>query len=886
MGSHASERPTARGEEADMLELWLDSNPYQRRKRWRNMGNETGRDSWIQTACCRAIWVSNQVLTFAAPQPVTVLSLERYLKDTTKKTRASYFSVSRVSTRTSSSREVTTPDPSATPGPSTSQATTSAGATNEAPSPNFSTSEERTRASSLTKVPKRTGFQYFYDVTISDGVYRERCFLAPELSRLVHTNALRCGLRVKITEASCAFFKKINSWVMCIEQIEVVGAASRFDAALGLELPEYMMKSHMPLTGSWKYYLPLWNNEDPYGDIWLEKKASQNDLVDDSAIKTLHDLQKEFGHKIGNKIKIGTHPIIIKITHKGRLQYYGKSTLAVDKPYQASFRVADHTGSMAMVLWNDLCCEWYNSLEVGTVLFLENYGVKRSHPFKTQPTLGAIGMKKSFSIELTVKCGQRPTLIVIPNGDIKSRWRLPKLNFRFVTRSKLPVTPYIDDCDVVGLVKFVGRTERTRTTEHREDFLIHRWVMVADGTSDQTFILQLFSSSQPDIFEKIHPMSHLVCTHMKVIRQIAENGSTTSYLQTTDQSQMFISEWHKGQPYEKEARVKSIAQWMRTQEEHSHLKETSIGGYYPLPPAPDTFLKYCKTASVEQVLKTVDEIGEEIEKLHYREHKRIAIQGIIGAIKYIDCTKISSDASVGTPEQVSQEPAAGTSAQTSLSPEQQPTEPRKCRAKRKNRTVGSDEDEQDASAAETSAPVRKKRRRTRRASKKKHPKCPPGSWENSFWAGIKDSLEQHLHCSSVFQESFPSKFNYEKSDFLMQLYNLQASKYKDVPTAEAQTEYACPYEYYQVTIVGLDYDTAIDVALLPVCYSENSDLLQAAGMHCSTLELPHTSSQQKTARGLSRGGLRRKPLICILDVCSLGEDKVEVFLNKVYVAEE
>ncbi|XP_053230669.1 RPA-related protein RADX [Podarcis raffonei] len=902
MGTYSPERdeldPFASDEEEDVLELWLEDTSSETHERRRNMENGTGRLSWILVACCRAAVVQDYVTTFVAAPPVTVLSLERYLKDASRKTRVSYISASNVSTRASSYGEVAAR--ADTPGPSTEQ-------------PDPFARHVRLRPSSLIKAPKRTGFQYLYDMTISDGVYRERCFLAPELNRLVQTNALRCGLRVQITELSCAFVQKFESWIMCIEQLEILGAASRSDAVRGQQLPERRRKPPVPLMGRWKYYLPLWNNEDPYGDRWRGKKDPVADFADDSAVKTLRDLQRDFGHKIGNRIKTGTHPIIIKITHRGRLQYYGKPSLAVDKPYQATFIVADRSGSMTMVLWNDLCFEWYNSMNIGTVLLLENYGVKRSCLFKTQQTLGSIGVKKLFSIELTLNPGQRPAITIIPKDDVKVQWRLPNIQYQFITRSKLLVTPYIEHCDVVGLVKFVGRTQRTRKTEHGEDFLIYRWVLVADGTSDKNLILQLFSSSQPEIFERIHPRSLVVCTHLKVIREIAGNGSFPSYLRTTNESQMFICEWHRGQPYENEVRVRSIIHWKRTQEGSSHANETFIGGYYPLPPAPDTFLKCCETTGVDPVLKTVNEIGEEIGKLHYREHKRIAIRGIIGAVKYVDCTIVPPDASVQAPvqapveapveapvqapveapvqapveapEQVSQEPAAGTSAQTSHPPEQQPTGPRKCKAKRKNRIVESDEDEQDASS-----PAQKKRKR--RTSKKKHgwsAKRSPGSWESSLWDKIKDRLEQHLHYSRVFPESFPSKFNYETGDFLMQLCNLQASKYRYVPNTEDQTEYACPYEYYQVTIVGMNRDTAIDVALLPVCYAENSGLLQAAGMEYATVDLPNTSgtSSQKTiAQALSRGGLVRKPVICILDVFSLGEDKVEVFLNKVYLATE
>jgi len=53
---------------------------------------------------------------------------------------------------------------------------------------------------------------------------------------------------------------------------------------------------------------------------------------------------------------------------------------------------------MSMVLWNSLCPEWYNSVKVGTVLLLEQYAIKTSYPFKTQPTPGDSQMKRFATI--------------------------------------------------------------------------------------------------------------------------------------------------------------------------------------------------------------------------------------------------------------------------------------------------------------------------------------------------------------------------------------------------------------------------------------------------------------------------------------------------------
>lgn len=56
--------------------------------------------------------------------------------------------------------------------------------------------------------------------------------------------------------------------------------------------------------------------------------------------------------------------------------------------------------------------------------------------------------------------------------------------------------------------------------------------------------------------------------------------------------------------------------------------------------------------AVELVLKTISETGKQIEDLHYREHKRIAVQGIISAIRYISCSNAAEEASGLEPGQV------------------------------------------------------------------------------------------------------------------------------------------------------------------------------------------------------------------------------------------
>ncbi|XP_060105385.1 RPA-related protein RADX [Heteronotia binoei] len=787
---------------------------------------------------------------------------------------------------------------------------------------------------------------YCYDVTITDGVYQEKCLLAPELNQLVHKNALRCGLRVEITQCSYMYNeKKLCNGFLCIEQLKIVGVS---DVGAPLEQKEYKAKPRVPLKGGKKHYLPLWNNEDPHGDIWVKKKLSQDVCVDESNLTSLFHLEMSW------KTKMSFQPLLVRVLNKARLRYYGKPDTKLDVPYQAYFEVADHSGMMSLVLWNSLCLEWYNSLKTGTVLLLEQYAVKPSYPFKTQPSPGDLHMKRFSSIEISLNVRDPPARIhIIPESKVKKEWKLPEIKYRFITRSELPNLPNNHFCDIIGLVKYVGRTERTRKREHGEDFWIYRWVHVVDGTSEEPFILELFATSQPDIFEQIHPMTYLVCTQMRVIRDTTENGSCTTYLTTSNESQMFITGWHKGQPYTKDTKVKSFIQWIKTQKEAYHMEKTGMGGYYPFPPVPNTFSKYCKNNKVESILTTISEMKKEIESLHYREHKRIAIQGIISAIRYVSCGSTSQDASGVEPMQINKEPLLQSSMSKSnhmkerrktdqqsrekssvqRSPlpvqEQQYIVTRKAQAKRKSETVGARGPPMSRSPYFTRSSGKKimlhtdlkenclSRKKSQEmteltqpsGSNKEKSSVPEivqaerichNSWQSALWTAVKDNLTQHLHYSRVFPESFPCKFDYMHKEFLMQRYNLQAAKCKpkEWKTNEGMIcfENACPLEYYEVAILGINHDIAVDVAFLPVCCPEDSHLFRAELNDAVLTSMSGTSCQQETINkeGLSEifsfsdevvkaaTDLEKQHVICILDICSLTEEKVEVFLNKVY----
>lgn len=66
--------------------------------------------------------------------------------------------------------------------------------------------------------------------------------------------------------------------------------------------------------------------------------------------------------------------------------------------HQAYFEVADQSGIMSLVLWNELCPEFYQSLKVGTVLYLQSYSLKQSYSNRSHPQMDHHRMRKFSSV--------------------------------------------------------------------------------------------------------------------------------------------------------------------------------------------------------------------------------------------------------------------------------------------------------------------------------------------------------------------------------------------------------------------------------------------------------------------------------------------------------
>ncbi|XP_030795647.1 RPA-related protein RADX isoform X2 [Rhinopithecus roxellana] len=663
---------------------------------------------------------------------------------------------------------------------------------------------------------------YCYDVTISDGVYQEKCYLDPSLNSLVYQNILKVGIQMRISRVSCLYNeKRIGQGILCIDNVH----CGETSDSISLETPfrnrAHQEKPERPLRGGKSHYLALWNNEDPYGDIWLTDKQPEEHNFSDTKIISLSHLEMTWTNRRNFPA------LLVRILHKSKLRYYGKPDKKMIEPYQTFLEVADSSGTVSVIMWNALCPEWYKSLRVGLVLLLQDYSVKKSYPFRIQPVPVDPQIKLISTMEICLNLRDPPTnIIIIPEKQVKPEWRLPKLNHRFTTRSELDDMPENCICDVIGLLVFVGRVQRSKRKENREDFWSYRWIHIADGTSEQPFIVELFSTSQPEIFENIYPMAYFVCTQLKVVRNDNQVPKLL-YLTTTNESGVFIT-GHRGQPYTYDA--KNANRPSTSQAARVEIQERNGKRHQDDEPVNS---QYFQTTSTNLSL------SNKIRILQGPHANPVAV------------------------------PQPGASVQTKGIKPGMPS-------------------------------IFNRRANTNASLQGKARKTISDRWESQLWREKKFGLIDHLHYSHVYPESIPRKFMFEHRKFLSEQYNSQPAKYvppEGRPPKLDDFKSARSLGHFEVTILGLNHEIAIDVAFLPMYCPEDirtsqiDTLLTSMNYSCAypqdTTGNDRLPGPRAVAGDIIKAAteLDRVHIVGILDICNLGDNKVEVYLHKIYSPE-
>uniref|UniRef100_UPI00358ED71B RPA-related protein RADX isoform X2 n=1 Tax=Myxine glutinosa TaxID=7769 RepID=UPI00358ED71B len=476
---------------------------------------------------------------------------------------------------------------------------------------------------------------YVYDLTLWDGSAAAKCFLGVSMNTLVHKNRLHAGSRLLVRRFALGSNDKridVGRFLVLRDVRVTLGedyprlpgkSRERFPWAGGRE------PSPEPLFSHRQCYLSLWCAEDHYGDRWQDVTSAE--VVPLKVPRRILLAQLEVQHR---GLARNFPPLVVRVINRSRLRHYGRPEKQNSWPFQVYLEVADSSARASVVLWNSFCAEWFRSFEPGCTLLLSEYTVKPSYLCRTRPAPYALRvLPLCMDIDIGLDAHNPSSIVRIIDPSL-GNWNLPSLQYNFIRRASLTALQVDYTCDVAGLVTFVGRPERIRKKDDPEEFWVYRWVWAKDGSSNEPFILQIFSTSQPDVHACLKPMTILVCTQMRVSRSHHGGSFIAPYLTTSNESQVFVSGFHRDKVYRHEQVMKELTTWTSTLDEEDLIAECRVGGYYTYPPLPPTLSQFQITHSAGLVLTSTKVLGDVLASLHYREQRRVVVQATIAAILY------------------------------------------------------------------------------------------------------------------------------------------------------------------------------------------------------------------------------------------------------------
>ncbi|XP_067436493.1 RPA-related protein RADX [Thunnus thynnus] len=491
-----------------------------------------------------------------------------------------------------------------------------------------------------------------YDVTLTDGDCRLRVTLDPGLNRLVERDVLRSGATLRNAAFTPAMTAQLPACPGAsgerdsyrLVSVEVKGRAPddddddeedgvrRSDADWD-SLPWFGSSeaagSLVPLRANRIVFLPLWNNVDYSGEGWRETPPTEEEDEDEEEevrcpAVTVSELRDAFlsGHR-GVARGAVQHQLIVRVINKSHLMYYGRTDRNCECPYKAVLEVCDRTGSVCVVLWNSVCVDWYRCVKPGDIIGLSRYRVKQHYQAERD------------DIEISVNSRNPAARIsVLPESSVAPEYVPPAPAYSFYSSKELLDRPHGVLCDVIGLLTFSGRPERIRSKDGRgAELLEYRWLRLEDGSSDRPITVKLFSTSQPETHRKLHPLSVVVCTRLKLIKA---SDQSCCYLTNTTYTQVYCTGLghHSEMSYRKLRPVRQFLQWLRSQDDAQVLSRALIGGFFIYPPPPVSLETYMKERRGEPGFLRGAEFQREVERLCYRERRTFCIQATVTMVAY------------------------------------------------------------------------------------------------------------------------------------------------------------------------------------------------------------------------------------------------------------
>ncbi|XP_061664655.1 RPA-related protein RADX isoform X2 [Syngnathoides biaculeatus] len=469
-----------------------------------------------------------------------------------------------------------------------------------------------------------------YDVTLSDRDCRLRVTLDPGLNELVERNVLRSGAVLRTATLAPAMTgladrTEDQSFILVtVEMSAAEGGNVSLDSDSDRDWDSLPWSGSSdvsgPLLANRGLFLPLWNNVDFHGDAWKQSPPLLSGTTGRGGAAavsrpsvTIKSLREGFlGRKVWARGNI-LRRLIVRITAKSQLIYFGKADRNSKYPYQ--LEACDRTESVLVVLWNNLCVDWFCVLQPGDIISLSHFRVK--HRYRSDNREIEISAN---SQNLTARLALLPEAALAP-----ANLPPPGHAFSFCSSEELPARPHDAVCDVIGCLTFAGRSERLKKGSQLSEY---RWLRLEDGRSARPIWIQLFSTSQPETHRKLHPLMVVVCSRLKVV----QTSASFLYLTNTPHTIVQLSGGRRN--CVQLPAVQEFFTWLQQQDQKRLLRSALVGGYFVYPPAAVSLATYMRDRAGEPGFLQGPELLQEMKKLCYRERRTFCIQATVTMVTY------------------------------------------------------------------------------------------------------------------------------------------------------------------------------------------------------------------------------------------------------------
>ena len=469
-----------------------------------------------------------------------------------------------------------------------------------------------------------------YDVVLGDSERKTKCLLAPSFSSLVERGGLFPGSIVTVYDCVRRFDETVvggqgfvvirgmkvrdRGRAVTLDGGGIAGdAAEQWASAEGSKERE-----HRPLLSSRSFYLNLWHDDSldlPAPPPLPPASTAPLDL-DDANLHLITIVGALAGDYKGNET------LLCRVSGKSRLIRFGKSymtgALTVGgvnaAPFMFEMLLIDATGCLKAAVWNSLASQMYSHLHVGQVLAISQFR-HRHHADTDEVELSLNPSHPAATIHIVPAASYAtlsPPVPVVPYSMVRL-WEMRSL-------------PDKKHADVMCEVGWAGRMEREWSRQYRQ-FFCYRWLLLQDGTADQSLAVKLYCNSQDAQVAGVVRGEVVLVTSLQLTttREMIDSRERSVYAQTTQFSRLT-----------REAELQN-SDHSRLADQLQKLQQWRSSRHSSAPPLPSmwqwdvSFVSWESKHSADGrvVVTPVSELRQLRDELRFMQHKTLLVQGVI-----------------------------------------------------------------------------------------------------------------------------------------------------------------------------------------------------------------------------------------------------------------